>query len=95
MLETNFLLRLTLANPWQHKVAGLQPLKGPPQSPQEHSPCSASPSLVQWLCNEVFPRQPQYPGPWSPAFSRSSVQREPKLNHGLLGKALTSVSVST
>lgn len=43
----------------------------------------------------MFPRQPQYPGPRSPAFSRSSVQREPKLNHRLLGKALTSVSVST
>lgn len=78
MLETNFLLRLILANPWQHKVAGIQLLrKGPPSTvPQEHSP---RPSSRHWFIGSVWNVSwaAQYPGPPSPALSRSSVQREP------------------
>lgn len=62
MLETNFLLRLILANPWQHKEAGLHPLRkeGPSTSGAQllfHHPQT-------WLSGTiiVFPRQPWYPG---------------------------------
>lgn len=74
MLETNFLLRLILANPWQHNGRTPPPRKGPAHPGAQllvHHPQT-------WLSSTVIvgPRQPRYPGPRSPAFSRSRVQRE-------------------
>lgn len=103
MLETNFLLRLILANPWQHKVAGIQLLrKGPPstvpqgaQSPREHSPPgsiapSLLPSLVHWLCMECLLGSTVPRSTFSSIFQVQCAERT-KLNHRFLGKALESL----